>query len=146
MLELTCDLADHFWVIPAMNTLSDVGLVGGVLEIVHQLLSGSLLKEVGMEENDILRFYCGVDHEFGFVDLINPVDRSLLSFKVTGSVCDVRTHEPHAQGNCQVTRVVCREQSVHFKSSVVNFGVLLSCEDYCHLLSTGHCLVDVHGV
>lgn len=62
MLELTCDLADHFWVIPAMNALSDVGLVGGVLEKVHQLLPGSLLEEVGMEENDILRFYCGVDH------------------------------------------------------------------------------------
>lgn len=146
MLELTSDLAGHFWVIPAMDTLSDMGLVGGVLEIVHQLLSGSLLEEVGMEENDILGFYCGVDHEFGFIDLINPVDRSLLTFKVTGSVCDVRTHKSHAQGNCQVTRVICREQSIHLESCVVNFGVFFPCEDDCHLLSTGHGLVDIHGV
>lgn len=67
-------------IFPDVNAFGDVGFVWGIFVIVNQLLKTVLLKDVGVEEGDVLDSDCVIfDSDEGLVSLVDPVLRKILA-------------------------------------------------------------------
>lgn len=65
--------ANHFDLFPGVNAFRDVGLVGGVFEIVNKDLLAVLVENVSVEEGDVFWADSRVYGEECAVHFVNPV-------------------------------------------------------------------------